>query len=185
VLHPTWGCADARSATDPCSRCDLLLGLDGVHVEHVDRRDELLTVTVSSPAGPAGCPSCGVVATGRGRRRRVLRDVPGVTRVRIVWRQRVWRYGDERCGRKTFVEQLPSLVAQRGSLTRRAVAWAVGQLRREHATIEGLRRQLGASWKTVWRARARAGQAGSGRVTVRECHHPRCRRAHLASRRPP
>ena len=152
MRHPTWGCADARSATDPCSRCDLLLGLDGVHVEHVDRRDELLTVTVSSPAGPAGCPSCGVVATGRGRRRRVLRDVPGVTRVRIVWRQRVWRYGDERCGRKTFVEQLPSLVAQRGSLTRRAVAWAVGQLRREHATIEGLRRQLGASWKTVWRA---------------------------------
>lgn len=26
------------------------------------------------------------------------------------------------------------------------------QLRREHATIQGLARQLGTSWKTVWRA---------------------------------
>jgi len=43
----------------------LLLGLDGVHVEDVDRRDGLLIVTVSSPAAPTGCPSCGVVVTGR------------------------------------------------------------------------------------------------------------------------
>ncbi|WP_282828802.1 helix-turn-helix domain-containing protein, partial [Gulosibacter sediminis] len=91
-------------------------------------------------------------ATGRGRRRRLLHDVPGMTRVRIVWRQRVWRCDESGCARQTFVEQLPSLVAPRGALTRRAVVWAVGQLRREHATIEGLRRQLGTSWKTVWRA---------------------------------
>jgi len=152
VLHPTSGCADARSAFCPCSRCDLLLGLEGVHVEDVERRDGLLVVTVSSPSTPAGCPGCGVVAVGRGRRRRVLHDVPGSTRVRIVWRQRVWRCGDEGCPRKTFVEQLPILVAARGSITTRAVAWAIGQLRREHATVHGLARQLGTSWKTVWRA---------------------------------
>ena len=152
MLHPTSGCADARSASRPCSRCDLLLGLEGVHVEHVDRREDVLVVTVSSPAGAMGCPACGVIAVGRGRRRRILHDVPGVTRVRIVWRQRIWRCADEGCNKKTFVEQVPSLVDPRGSITKRAVAWAVGQLRREHATIEGLRRQLGASWKTVWRA---------------------------------
>lgn len=152
MLHPTSGCASARSACYPCARCDLLLGLDGVHVEHVDRRDGLLVVTVSSPAAPAGCPSCGVVAIGRGRRRRVLHDVPGVTRVRIVWRQRVWRCDDQDCVRRTFAEQLPTLVARRGSITQRAIAWAVAQLRREHATIAGLARQLGTSWKTVWRA---------------------------------
>ncbi|WP_448231770.1 hypothetical protein [Microbacterium lacticum] len=78
----------------------MLLGLDGVHVERVDRRDGLLIVTVSSPAAPTGCPSCGVVATGRGRRRRVLHDVPGVTRVRIVWRQRVWRCDEVGCARR-------------------------------------------------------------------------------------
>ena len=152
MFHPTSGCADARSATDPCSRCDVLLGLDGVHVEHVDRLDRLLVVTVSSPAEPTGCPSCGVVATGRGRRRRLLHDVPGMTRVRIVWRQRVWRCDDDDCARKTFVEQLPTLVGRRGSITTRAVGWAIGQLRREHATVHGLARQLGTSWKTVWRA---------------------------------
>ncbi|EXJ50974.1 hypothetical protein AS96_11925, partial [Microbacterium sp. MRS-1] len=130
----------------------MLLGLDGLHVEDVDRRDGLLIVTVSSPAAPTGCPSCGVVATGRGRRRRVLHDVPGVTRVRIVWRQRVWRCDEVGCVRRTFVEQLPGLVARRGSITTRAVGWAIGQLRREHATVHGIARQLGTSWKTVWRA---------------------------------
>ncbi|WP_425305851.1 ISL3 family transposase [Agromyces archimandritae] len=152
MLHLTSGRVDARPAADPCDRCDLLLGLDGVHVEHVDRRDGLLTVTVSSPPGPAGCPSCGVIATGRGRRRRVLRDVPGADRVRLVWRQRVFRCEDTDCGRKTFMEQLPSLVAPRGSITARAVVWAIGQLRREHATVQGLARQLDTSWKTLWRA---------------------------------
>ena len=152
MSHHNSGCADARSAADPCARCDLLLGLDGLHVEHVDRRDGLLIVIVSSPAAPAGCPSCGVLASGRGRRRRVLHDVPGTTRVRIVWRQRVWRCDDEDCARKTFMEQLPALVARRGSITKRAVSWAIGQLRREHATVHGLARQLGTSWKTVWRA---------------------------------
>lgn len=101
MLHPTSGCASARPAVCPCSRCDLLLGIDGVHVEHVDRRDDLLVVTVSSPTAPTGCPSCGVVATGRGRRRRVLHDVPWTMRVRIVWGQRVWRCGDDGCTRKT------------------------------------------------------------------------------------
>ncbi|MBN9200306.1 MAG: transposase, partial [Microbacterium chocolatum] len=130
----------------------MLLGLDGVHVEHVDRHDDLLVVTVSTLAGPTGCPACGVVVTGRGRRLRVLHDVPGMTRVRVVWRQRVWRCSEAACSRKTFVEQVPSLVVPRGSITKRAVAWAIGQLRREHATIQGLARQLGTSWKTVWRA---------------------------------
>lgn len=50
------------------------------------------------------------------------------------------------------MEHLPALVDRRGSITKRAIAWAIGQLRREHATIEGIRRQLGTSWKTVWRA---------------------------------
>src|SRR5690606_41281632 len=40
----------------------------------------------------------------------------------------------------------------RPSLTARAVDWAVVQLRREHATVQGLARQLGVDWKTLWRA---------------------------------
>lgn len=112
-----------------------------------------MRVTVSTPWQLAGCPDCGVVALSRGRRVRVLRDVPhGDVRVQIVWRQRRWRCGEVECPRGTFAEQVPTLVAARGVLTRRAVWWAVGQLRREHATIAGLARRLGVGWATLWRA---------------------------------
>ncbi|WP_211220444.1 transposase family protein [Acidipropionibacterium thoenii] len=59
---------------------------------------------------------------------------------------------DPDCGVATFTEQVPDLVAARGSITVRAVSWAIGQLRGEHATLAGLARQLGTSWKTLWRA---------------------------------
>ncbi len=51
-----------------------------------------------------------------------------------------------------FSEQVPSLVPARGSVTTRAIGWAIEQLRREHATISGLGRQLGIAWKTAWLA---------------------------------
>ena len=138
--------------TDPCIRCDLLLGLDGVQVEHVERGPTAMAVTISTPWQLMGCPRCGVVAVGRGRRMRVLHDVPGTVPVTIRWRQRTWRCPDGGCPVGVFVEQHPDLVRPRGSLTRRAVTWAITQLRREHATIQGLARQLGTTWKTLWRA---------------------------------
>ena len=46
-----------------------------------------LVVTVESPPAPRGCPQCGVIAAGRGRREVVLVDAPAFGRpVRIVWR---------------------------------------------------------------------------------------------------
>ncbi|GEA81343.1 hypothetical protein CUD01_17870 [Cellulomonas uda] len=138
------GCAGARPTTDPCSRCDLLLGLDDVSVESVERGAVVMRVTVSAAWQLMGCPDCGVVAVSRGRRVRVLRDVPhGDVRVQLVWRQRRWCCLEARCSRGTFAEQVPALAAPRAVLTRRAVTWAVGQLCREHATIAGLARRLG------------------------------------------
>lgn len=150
------GCAAAPATTsptpaDPCSRCDVLLGLDGVRVEAVERSPGLMTVVVSTPPGPAGCRDCGVLAAARGRRTRVLHDVPhGSTRVLLVWRQRFWRCREPECARGTFTEQVPAL-AGRGSITPRAVAWALGQLRRT-GTVAGLARQLGTGWGALWRA---------------------------------
>jgi hypothetical protein len=43
-------------------------------------------------------------------------------------------------------------VAARGSLTTRAVAWAIAQLRTQHASVQGLARLLQVAWKTLWRA---------------------------------
>lgn len=37
-------------------------------------------------------------------------------------------------------------------LTVRACWWAVRQMRFEHASVSGLARQLGVTWKTLWRA---------------------------------
>ncbi|MCA9767639.1 MAG: ISL3 family transposase, partial [Gemmatimonadetes bacterium] len=145
------GCVPAPT-TDPCARCDVLLGLDGVQVEEVERVADRLTVTVSTPWQLMGCPTCGVVSPSRGRCLRVLHDVPGTVAVRVRWRQRTWRCPDPGCPRGTFVEQVPDLVAARGSITTRAITWAIGQLRREHATVQGLARQLRTSWKTLWRA---------------------------------
>ena len=72
--------------------------------------------------------------------------------VEVHWRQRRWACPDAGCPRGTFSEQLPGLVAPRGSLTARAIGWAIGQLRFEHATIDGLARRLAVSWWTLWRA---------------------------------
>lgn len=129
----------------------MLLGLDGVEVVAVERDDGRLRVTVQTPWALMGCPDCGVVASSRGRRTRVLHDVPGAVPVEIVWRQRRWTCPDAACSRGTFSEQVPGLVAPRGSITTRAIGWAITQLRFEHATIAGLARQLSVAWWTLWR----------------------------------
>ncbi|WP_235019869.1 hypothetical protein [Ruania rhizosphaerae] len=109
MLTNTTGCSDAPT-TDPCVRCDTLLGNPGIHVEAVERTDVLVTVTVSTPWQLMGCPTCGVVAPSRGRRRRELHDVPGIVPVRVIWRQRTWRCPDRASPTGTFVEQNPALV---------------------------------------------------------------------------
>jgi hypothetical protein len=80
VSEPT-ACGDARCPPDSpyCSRCDLLVGLAGLHVTSV-RRDVdagTLLVRVESPPVPMGCASCGVVAHSHGRRDVVLVDAAG------------------------------------------------------------------------------------------------------------
>ncbi len=115
------GCAGAPTTTDPCPRCDVLLGLPAVHVETVEREETTVTVTVSTSWQLMGCPDRGV-SQSRRRHRRVLHLVPhGEARVMLVWRQRVWRCPEAACPRETFAEQVPALVAPRGSLRRVAV----------------------------------------------------------------
>ena len=50
------------------------------------------------------------------------------------------------------MEQDPDVARPRARLTRRATSWAIGQMRRENASVQGLARQLGCTWKTLWRA---------------------------------
>ena len=156
MSEPT-ACGDARCPHDSpyCSRCDLLVGLSGLHVTSVvlDRDVGVLRVGVESPPGPTGCRECGVVANSHGRRDVVLVDAPCFSRpVRLVWRKRTWRCIEPRCPVGTFTEQDETVSAPRALLTTRACWWAIGQVRREHASVLGVARQLGTTWNTVWSA---------------------------------
>jgi len=154
------GCACARACTEfcYCSRCDLLVGLDGFHVigvgEHTDKRGRLwLRVVIETAARVEACRSCGVVAHSHGRREVRLVDTPCFGRpVQLVWRKRTWRCAEPACEVGVFTEQDEELAPPRALLTRRACWWAINQIRREHASVRGVARQLGPSWRTVWRS---------------------------------
>ncbi len=123
-------------------------------VEEVSgRRGPFLQVQVESPARVEGCRVCGVVMGSHGRREVRLIDTPCFGRpVELVWRKRVWRCAEISCAGGVLTEQDQEVARPRALLSTRACWWAIGQLRREHASILGLARQLGTSWRTVWKA---------------------------------
>lgn len=150
-------CADARPASCYCDRCDLLVGLDGFHVvevvEHQGRGGPFLRVEVESPPRVEACRGCGVIASSHGRSRVRLVDVPCFGRpVELVWRKRTWRCAESSCPGGVFTEQDDALARPRALLTRRACWWAIGQIRREHGSVAGVARQLGTTWRTLWRS---------------------------------
>jgi len=147
--EPTSCC---RALGGYCERCDLLVGLDGLRVIGVEREaGGGLKVSVESAPAPAGCPTCGVLARGHGRVAVTLVDAPSAGRaVRVVWRKRRWLCLEALCPRGSFIEQDTQVARPRCRLTVRACRWAISQLRREHASIAGLARQLGTTWNTVW-----------------------------------
>jgi transposase len=54
--------------------------------------EDPLWLTVESHPAETGCPSCGVIAIGHGRRLRRLHDIPAFgAPVELVWRQRRYR----------------------------------------------------------------------------------------------
>jgi len=136
-----------------CARCDLLVGLEGFHVLEVAERHGRVQVMVESESEQMGCWGCGVVVQSHGRRNVLLVDVPCFGRpVRLTWRKRTWRCDESRCPVKVFTERDERLARPRTLLTTRACWWAIGQIRREHASVAGVARQLGTTWRTVWRS---------------------------------
>ena len=146
--NSTCACSDTLNR---CCRCDLLLDFPNLHLTAVLKDPTSLVLEVESCDPVAGCPGCGVIATGHGRIVTSMIDAPWAGRpVRIRWRKRRWICCEPLCDVATFVEQNPNVCAARGLLSTRAIRWAIGQLRREGATIQGLARQLGTTWNTLW-----------------------------------
>ena len=148
-------CCRARSKdrSGYCDRCDVLVGLSGLHVLAVrlDAERDVLEVTVESAAALMACVVCGVVAHSHGRRDVALVDVACFGRpVRLVWRKRTWRCVDDGCETGSFTERDDAIALPRALLTRRACWWAIRQIRYEHGSVAGVARQLGTTWNTVW-----------------------------------
>ena len=78
MSEPT-GCCCAATTPSYCDHCDLLVGLEGLHVVDVDKVHDVLVVTMESASTVVGCPSCGVVAESHG-----LRLTPKSGQV-VVW----------------------------------------------------------------------------------------------------
>ena len=143
-----------RAPSGYCERCDLLLGLAGLHVVGVQRDDAGLRVEVESVRPEVmGCPACGVIAHAHGRQRMELIDAPCFTApVKLWWRKRRWLCPEPMPPVTSFMEQNPDVTRPRALLTARATSWAIGQIRRENASVQGMARQLGCTWRTLWRA---------------------------------
>ncbi|MFR1472338.1 MAG: transposase family protein [Actinomyces urogenitalis] len=102
---PDHRCA-CPDALDRCDRCDFLLDFPGLHLVAVSKARAGLVLEVESCDPVAGCPGCGVIATGDGRVVVEVIDAPWVGRpVRIRWRKRGWICLEGVCAVTTFVEQ--------------------------------------------------------------------------------
>ncbi|RNL59930.1 transposase, partial [Arthrobacter oryzae] len=147
-MNNSMSCSDGRW----CTRADALLGVEGIHVSTVMTTAAGLVLGVETGEEVAGCPECGVVAVGHGRRQVRLHDIPCFGRpVRLLWAKRVWRCPDTGCPRTTFTEEHP-LAGPRAKLTARAVGWATDALQCFDTSVSALAHQLGVSWHTVWDA---------------------------------
>ena len=136
-----------------CPRADAMFGVEGMHVLDVTTgQDGVLVLDVESDQVLTGCPDCGVVAVGHGRRVQVLHDAPCFGRpVRVRWSKRIWRCHEPACGRTTWTED-HDFAAPRAKLTTRAVDWAVDGLRHDDTTVSALAGHLGVAWDTCWKA---------------------------------
>jgi transposase len=139
-----------------------MLDSAGMHVLDVRRGHRKLVITVETDADQTGCPTCGVVAVGHGRRRVEAADAPcfGLPAL-LVWRKRIWRCAEPDCPTRTWSEE-HELIGPRAVLTSRAVGWAVDALAHDDTTVSALARHLGVGWHTLWRAvRAEAAERTS------------------------
>ncbi|WP_298251767.1 ISL3 family transposase [uncultured Arthrobacter sp.] len=151
-----------------CARADTMLGVASIHLTTVTTTPTALVLGVETGDTIAGCPACGVIAVGHGRRPVRLHDIPCFGRpVRLVWSKRIWRCPDPGCPTTTFTEEHP-LASPRSKLTGRAIGWAVDALSRYDTSVSALAYQLGVSWHTLWDAitpEAIRRTTGPGRLT--------------------
>jgi transposase len=130
--------------------CEILVGLGDVNVLSVDAEDADVTVTVETRVTVAGCPSCGSVATSKGRRAVSLFDCcHGLRQFVVVWLKRRWRCPAPECATGSWTEEDRSIAAPRLALTDRAGRWVTEQVGRFGRSVNEVATALGCDWHTV------------------------------------
>jgi transposase len=129
-----------------------LAGVDGFAVTAHVHRDGELWLAVETTADRAWCPDCGVRATGNGRRRVLIRDLPiaGVPTV-LVWAKRIWRCREQVCPLGSWSETSPH-IAPRASLTERARREICRRIGEELDTVAETARAFGVGWACAHQA---------------------------------
>jgi hypothetical protein len=132
-----------------------LVGLDGFVV-----RGQLLEestgewwLAVETTEDRAWCEQCGGVrATGHGRRRVMVRDLPITDRpVVLVWAKRLWRCTEPVCAVNTWSEECDE-IAPRAVLTERARAEICRRVGPGEQSVAQAARDFGVSWHAAMAA---------------------------------
>lgn len=131
-----------------------LVGLDGfvVTAQLLDERSGEWWLAVETTEGRAWCEACGVRATGHGRRRVVVRDLPLADRPAVlVWAKRLWRCAEPACSIRTWSEESDE-IAPRAVLTERARAEIARRVGPAQHSVAQAARDFGVSWHAAMAA---------------------------------
>jgi transposase len=148
-------CIDRRPLMErDGSGVSALLGLDGfvVTAQLLDEASGEWWLAIETLEQRAWCETCGVRATGHGRRRVVVRDLPLADRpVRLVWAKRLWRCAEEACPTRTWSEECDE-IAPRAVLTERARAEICRRVGPAEHSVAQAARDFGVSWHAAMAA---------------------------------
>ena len=131
-----------------------LLGLDGfvVTAQLLDEASGEWWLAVETLEDRAWCEHCGVRATGHGRRRVVVRDLPMADRpVVLVWAKRLWCCSEGACPERTWSEESDE-IAPRAVLTERARAEICRRVGPAQHSVAQAARDFGVSWHAAMAA---------------------------------
>ena len=115
-------------------------------------RDGEWWLLVETTRTRAGCPSCGVIGMGNGRRRVLVRDLPiAGTPVVLVWAKRTFACDEPLCERGSWSETSDE-IGVRASVTERARREICRRVGRDLDTVAQVAREFGVGWSCAHQA---------------------------------
>ena len=144
-------CLQAVAVSWPVvSRADELFGVQGMHVLDVATgKDGSVLLEVESDDVLTGCPDCGVVAIGHGRRVQLLHDAPCFrTAGAGAMAQADLAVSQAACARRTWTEVQPYATPRAKLTVKGDVVGGRRVAAHDDTTVSAIARHLGVAWDT-------------------------------------